>query len=799
MGIDLNSKTFAIHGPNGSGKSGVVDAIDFALTGGIRRLEGEGTGSVSVTQHAPHVRVRTTPAAASVALTVKDVATGKTSVLTRSVKTPRRFSLTPDDPAVRQALLQAQQHPELTLSRREIIQYVVSQPTTRATQIQALLKLDKLGTLRKNLSSANGKAAAEVSIQETALSRAETSLKTYLNTDSIDPDVVLESINKKRRTLEAVELTTLNSSTDFMEGITATAGTQAVNLAAAISDVGSLETLLGDLSSVDEKRKALYEAIAAAGNGIELATAITRRTLLSSGVANVKDKNCPFCGHEWESLEALRQHIELEIKASDDARKQVLTLEEPRVNYVNALADLRAAGIKIVATVKEHGGRELPIQLSTWTDALATHGQDFSTNEKALSSADELGVRQYDAPSALKENLTALSGKLAALPDQSATVGARTFLVRATDQWDSVVLTRKDFEAAKAVNDVAKQVYELYCETMDDALETLYRTVEQDFSRYYRTINADDEGDFSARLTPSQGSLDLAVDFYGIDMFPPNAYHSEGHQDGMGVCLYLALMKQRLGSDFRLAVFDDVVMSVDANHRRQFCTLLRTEFPDVQFIITTHDQVWARQMESAGLITRKQQARFYGWTVDDGPLSEQVDVWNRINLDLNSGDINGAAHKLRRHLEASTADIAEAIGGKVTFRGDGNYGLGDFLSAVKSRHGDLLKLAAASASSWGFEEKQAEIEEKKKARAVAILEHDKENWAVNVLVHQNDWASMTKEDFLPVLESSKQFLDLFTCEKPECTGWIKASGFSPESLNCDCHTYSVNLKKKPSN
>ena len=67
------------------------------------------------------------------------------------------------------------------------------------------------------------------------------------------------------------------------------------------------------------------------------------------------------------------------------------------------------------------------------------------------------------------------------------------------------------------------------------------------------------------------GKLDFKVDFYGIGMFPPAAYHSEGHQDGMGVCLYLALMKQILAEDFRFAVLDDVVMSVDGNHRRQFC------------------------------------------------------------------------------------------------------------------------------------------------------------------------------------------------------------------------------------
>ena len=154
----------------------------------------------------------------------------------------------------------------------------------------------------------------------------------------------------------------------------------------------------------------------------------------------------------------------------------------------------------------------------------------------------------------------------------------------------------------------------------DASLTQLYRTVEADFSAFYRQLNSDDESTFRANLGPSAGKLDLTVDFYGLGMFPPAAYHSEGHQDGMGVCLYLALVKQLLGSNFRFAVLDDVVMSVDRNHRRQFCKLLKEAFPNVQFIITTHDEVWARQMQSSGLITGKTQARFHGWSVDHGPL-----------------------------------------------------------------------------------------------------------------------------------------------------------------------------------
>ena len=68
-------------------------------------------------------------------------------------------------------------------------------------------------------------------------------------------------------------------------------------------------------------------------------------------------------------------------------------------------------------------------------------------------------------------------------------------------------------------------------------MNTLYDTVQEDFSTFYRALNGTDEMKFMAKLKPTAGSLDFDVNFYGRGLYPPAAYHSEGHQDGMGVPL----------------------------------------------------------------------------------------------------------------------------------------------------------------------------------------------------------------------------------------------------------------------
>ena len=124
LNLEPGRRNFVVSGPNGSGKSGVVDAIQFGLTGDISRLAGKGTGGVTVQKHGPHVDRRDDPASAEVSLTLYFPDLGKKAVVTRNVKTAKTYTLVPDDSAVRAVLDEVARHPELTLSRREIIKYI---------------------------------------------------------------------------------------------------------------------------------------------------------------------------------------------------------------------------------------------------------------------------------------------------------------------------------------------------------------------------------------------------------------------------------------------------------------------------------------------------------------------------------------------------------------------------------------------------------------------------------------------------------------------------------------------------
>jgi hypothetical protein len=435
--------------------------------------------------------------------------------------------------------------------------------------------------------------------------------------------------------------------------------------------------------------------------------------------------------------------------------------------------------------------------LAAWEVEISRIKSDFGSVEGAIGLKDRLTIGFLAAPKEATDAVRSLNEKIAAKPDQTEAVNAQTFLTTAQVRLSDYREAKRKDDAMLIAYKSAKATYDTYCSVMESELNTLYDAVEADFSTFYRAINEDDESKFTAKFSPSEGKLDFAVNFYERGLFPPGAYHSEGHQDGMGVCLYLALMKQLLGNHFTFALLDDVVMSVDSGHRYQFCKLLKTYFPKTQFVITTHDRLWAEQMKSAGLVTSKTSIAFHSWTIDTGPLVESNDeIWDEIDGALAKGKVEAAAAALRHHLEYVSRLLADELGASVRFRADGNFELGDLLPQVISRMSKLLGKAADAAQSWGDNHAKQAATNAKEALGVAAKASNVEQWAVNKAVHYNAWANFGKTDFTPVVRAFNDLLKCFRCVS--CESWLYVTPRSqPESLRCACSKMTFNLNLKP--
>ena len=797
LDIDFRKCTFAISGPNGSGKSGVIDAIEFGLTGQIGRLTGRGTKGLSVAEHGPHVDKSKVPDEAFVELQVFFPTLGKSVTITRKVSSPKRPKIVPADADVKAALAEVTDHPEITLSRREILRFILVEPTKRSEEIQALLKLDEIGqtraalnTAQNRLQTAQATAAAQVKSRRDAL-LLHLQISTLLTAD------LLEAVNKRRKVLGLPKFAELTRDSKLDAGLAAVGKTSEFNKKSALSDLRALcDAAKGFLDLAREEAAAILAHLTRLENDPALLAALQRRSFVEKGLDLIDGRECPLCDSPWEDEQHLRGHLQAKLAKSEEARALQQSLLDSGAAIAKEVVRIRALLLPVQSVAEALRDNALRQLLAAWGADLEAFKTSLATVDGLTGLKDRLTTGWTQVPATFSKTLSAFFEELEARPDQTAALDAQTFLTTAQLRLGDYREAMRKNKAAEIASTAIRAAYKVYCDVLEDELNTLYEEVQEDFSIFYRTINEDDESKFTAKLTPSKGKLDLDVNFYERGLFPPGAYHSEGHQDGMGICLYLALMKRLFGNQFTFALLDDVVMSVDVGHRYQFCKLLRTHFPQTQFIITTHDRLWAEQMKSAGLVTARTSIAFHGWTIDTGPLVESNQkIWDEISAALRKGKVETAAAALRHHLEYVSRLLADQLGATPPFRADGNYELGELLPRVLARMKELYGKAAAAAQSWRNDTEREAVAQRKAALSTAAGASTVEQWAVNKAVHYNEWANFGKKDFEPVVAAFKSLLACFRCET--CQSWLHVTPRRiPESLRCGCNSTSFNLRTK---
>jgi hypothetical protein len=142
-----------------------------------------------------------------------------------------------------------------------------------------------------------------------------------------------------------------------------------------------------------------------------------------------------------------------------------------------------------------------------------------------------------------------------------------------------------------------------------------------------------------------------------------------------------------------LLVLDDVLHSVDGNHRLRTAELIFREFGDHQIIVTTHDPLWAANLQAASqrfLKNRKlTYRRIASWSLDSGP------VWGDHLSDYEwllsqSGQNAAPSQRIGRAgtlLEQLLQNLCHNLQAQVVFDIRGNYTLeplwGGFRPQVK--------------------------------------------------------------------------------------------------------------------
>lgn len=800
--LEFNGKNYAVCGPNGTGKSGVVDALEFALTGNISRLSGEGMGNVSVKAHAPHVDSRNNPEKARVIITFKIPSlNNKEVVLERSVKDASYPKITPISPEILAVISQFDGHPEFVLSRREIIRYVISKPGNRSEEIQALLRLNEVGDIRSNLKTISNAYERESKDFKRVQIQSAESLAQALEITELVKEKILEAANLRRTILGLAPLTDLKATTSLIDGLE-TVGKAGfapkINKLFILADLKLCTQLLQKVVSDDIKMECsdLKKQLEGLSSNPMLVESVSREKFLRVAIEFVTEQFCPVCGTDWD-ISTLQNIIRDKLKKFEEVSKTRIEIERRLSEVISLIDEVEDAIVPIEKIAKTFSFKDLT-SLSLYRTSLATFKKSLNDFLPIIDTISAI-KNVYIVPVNVLKTIGDIEREVAKIPEPTHQDAARDYLIRSQDRLEAYRKTARDAEKAKQRASLTNKIYDIYTDISNKSLEGIYKDVEDDFSDLYCFINSEDEGKFTAKLTPSMGKLGFDVDFYGRGHFPPGAYHSEGHQDAMGLCLYLALMHKLQGKNFKFVVLDDVLMSVDTDHRREVCNLLKQKFSDTQFILTTHDEVWMKLMKTVGLITAGNEIRFSNWTPDQGPADWKTrDIWTEIDSALDINDVHTAASSLRYYLEHIFREACDNLRAKVEFKGDGRYELGDTLAPSVRRFRDIILDGVKIAEAWNQTDVAEELKLREKSIGESLTATNTEQWMVNPAIHYNEWANFSVNDFKPVASAFKNLVGKFFCEKPDCAGMFYLSITPPkteDAVRCQCGNTNINLKK----
>ena len=149
--------------------------------------------------------------------------------ITRKISSPKKPTIKPDDEDVKAVLEEIADHPEVTLSRREILRFILVEPTKRSEEIQAILKLDELGKTRSALNTAQNKLQNEHRNATTQVRSDKEALQLHLQIGAFRSEDLLESVNERRKALNLSEISELTTDTKLDAGLSDTVKTAEFN------------------------------------------------------------------------------------------------------------------------------------------------------------------------------------------------------------------------------------------------------------------------------------------------------------------------------------------------------------------------------------------------------------------------------------------------------------------------------------------------------------------------------------------------------------------------------------------
>lgn len=745
-------------GDNGTGKSSYIDAIEKILTEKCSTLD-SGTQGLSWKKQGTHIKAEGTP---EIELILTDgTADYVISDKQNRAKYPKNI----------QAFLECARVYPFILHRKTLLDFVDAKPGDRYKAIEGFLQLDEFKGFEEDLKELGRDCESkynETNIQKDEHIRA-LRLRLNLPSDSpIDVKTCIAQMNLKLFELGISPLKTIVDIPDRLKKIDESMG--------PLKHDENLQRWTASRRILDELQK--NEIIDSAGKIYsDVRTQLLKKQstikghfyseILEQGLRWIKEDNlnrCPLCNNEIDPME-VAGYVEKRIKENEEIIRLIKDQDQKYRTFISFVSSNKNILERFRTSLPEMLETELSNKLesliTSYSTLLETHSE-LQLPEKIIVDLAELQKSNPDSIiQELITKITLICSEFTGHERYGNLFTVKTSLEALDTHQKNIVIC--DTKLAHYENSLVQ--IKILMKHAEDSRKTtvqnLMNTIAGLADSYFQVIHPGETiGKPQLEITErGTGSIKLTSNFHGKED-DPRGHYSEGHIDTLGLCLFLAIChaQHKQYPDFTLLILDDVMHSVDGEHRRRTAEMIFREFGDYQIIITTHDRMWFEILKavsrSNGNAKKFKEYYIAGWSIEEGPiLGDHLSDYEWL---ISSNGIKAQPAdrviKAGRLLEQILQNLCDSLLISVPFRLRGDYTIdplwNSFYSKVK---------------------KQKEFYGKAKTCLDAIEKlRQQRNW---VGAHWNAWAlSLTAEESKEFAQSVIDLRSFVFCER--CNQYI---------------------------
>jgi hypothetical protein len=739
-------------GDNGTGKSSYIDALEKVLTGKCSALD-SGIQGISWKKQGAHIRSKGDP---EIQLTITD---GMSDYLVGDDQDPKKY------PKILKKFLDSAQIRPFILHRKTLLDFVDAKPGDRYKAIEEFLRLDEFKEFEKNLKELLADCNAKYSDAQNRMGENTRAIRLRLNLPSdslVDVSTCISQINLQLSPLGIPNLNDLEEVPNRLKKIEECIAPLKhdenlqvwTNLLVILGDVQKNEVLDPAGRNYAESRSQLLTKQA----GIK---GHFYAEILEKGLKWIQEdklNNCPLCGNTINP-EEVTHYVETRIKENEE----IISLSEDQNQKFKIFISILHANRDTLTKFKSllpvgfdaDSVKKLDVIIAKY-NILEQANKDLHNPEEILTDLVKLNAQNTDeVVLEVKQKITTICSQFSDHERYGNLFNAKISLESLVTHQKNIATCYRELahydDSSKQLQVLAKYAEQARKNTVQNLMDTIGGLADIFFQKIHP-----DETIGKPQLTITErgmGSIKLTSTFYGEED-DPRGHYSEGHIDTLGLCLFLAICRaqHQQNPDFSLLILDDVLHSVDGNHRRRTAELIFKEFSDHQIIITTHDRMWFEIIKmvsrSDGNAKKFKAYQIAGWTLEDGPvLGDHLSDYEWLmSEEGKKAQPSDRVNKSGRLLEEILQNLCDSLMISVPFRMRGDYSIDPLWSSFYSRA-----------------KKQSEFYEKAKGCLESVEKlRPQRNW---VGAHYNEWAkTLTASESKEFAQSVMDLRNFVYCE-----------------------------------